>query len=175
MPRDDWGLGPEDDELTDLTDLNDERPRRTAPRQNSRRRTAAPPPTAVSTTVLVGFIVAAITVMITLLLPEHTVLKLPGAWLATVNGVAFLLCGLDKRLAIKRRFRVPGNVILMMALAGGALGTLLSLISFRHKVRKGHFFIKIAAILVVQIMAIYFALYFEIITMDQVLNWLITS
>ncbi len=174
MKHDDWGLGPTDDDLSDLTGMDEETPRRTPRRRTGRKRgTPQPQPTAFSSTVLTGFIIIALTVMVTLLLPQHTPLKIPGAWLATLNVIAFLTCGLDKRLAIKHRFRIPGNVILLLAIAGGALGTLLSLIGFHHKVRRGHFFIKIAAILVVQIMAIYFALYFQIITVNQALAYLV--
>lgn len=127
-----------------------------------------------SSTVLTGFILFAITIMIALLLPKYTPLTEISAWLATVNVIGFLTGGLDKRLAIKKRFRIPGKVILALALAGGALGILLSLLVFRHKVKKGHFFIKIAAILLVQIVAVYFLWYFQVITIEQAMPWLIS-
>jgi uncharacterized membrane protein YsdA (DUF1294 family) len=128
-----------------------------------------------SSTVLIGFILFAITIMIALLLPKYTPLKEISAWLATVNVIGFLTGGLDKRLAIKKRFRIPGKVILALAFAGGALGILLSLLSFRHKVKKGHFFIKIAAILFVQLIAVYFLWYFQVITIEQAMPWLISD
>ncbi|GAK51198.1 predicted membrane protein [Candidatus Moduliflexus flocculans] len=130
------------------------------------------PPSAVSSTVLSGFLVFGLSVMIALLLPKYTALTPLSGWLATINAMGLLVCGFDKRQAVNKRFRVPGKVIVAVALTGGALGVLLGLLAFRHKIKTGHFFIQIAAILLVQALAVYFAIYFKVVSMTQVVEWL---
>ncbi len=131
------------------------------------------PPSAVSSTVLSGFLVFGVCIMIALLLPQYTALTPLSGWLATINVMGLLVCGFDKRQAVKRRFRVPGKVIVAVALTGGALGVLLGLLAFRHKVKTGHFFIQIAAILLVQALAVYFAVYLKVVSLAQVIGWLV--
>ena len=130
------------------------------------------PQSAVSSTVLSGFLVFGLGVMIALLLPQYTALTPLSAWLATITILGFLLCGFDKRQAVKKRFRVPGKVILAVALMGGALGVLLGLLAFHHKVKSGHFLIQIAAILLVQALGVYFAVYFKVVSLAQIVAWL---
>lgn len=133
------------------------------------------PQSAVSSTVLSGFLVFGLGVMIALLLPQYTALTPLAAWLATITVTGFLLCGFDKGQAVKKRFRVPGKVIIALALTGGALGVLLGLLAFHHKVKTGHFVIQIAAILLAQALGVYFAIYFKIVSAAQLLAWLMKS
>ena len=130
------------------------------------------PPSPVSSTVLSGFLAFGVCVMIALLLPQYTALTPLAAWLATVNVMAFLICGFDKGQAVKKRFRVPGKVIIALALTGGALGVLLGLLAFHHKVKTGHFVIQIAAILLAQALGVYFAVYFKVVSLAQIVAWL---
>lgn len=126
-----------------------------------------------SSTVLIGFILFAMTLMIALVLPKSTPLTEVSGWGITINLVGFLTGALDKRLAIKKRFRIPGKVMLALAIAGGAFGLLLSLLAFRHKIKKGHFFIKVTAIMIVQALIFYFLWYFQILSVEQAMRWLI--
>ena len=132
-----------------------------------------PQQNAFSSTVLTGFILFAVTLMAALLLPQYTSLTILAAWLLSLNLIAFLTTGFDKRQAVKRRFRIPDKVILACALAGGGPGVLLGLLGFHHKIRTGHFFIKIVAILLAQLLAVYCAVYFQVIPMARLLGWLI--
>lgn len=73
-------------------------------------------------------------------------------YLIAVNFVAFVMYGLDKVRAIKGLWRVPERVLLKVSLLGGALGSLLGMLLFRHKIRKWKFILLISAMLILQIM-----------------------
>lgn len=60
--------------------------------------------------------------------------------LAGINVIAFALMGWDKRLAeTNARSRIPERTLLLLALCGGALGTLIGQQLFRHKTKKQPF------------------------------------
>ena len=77
------------------------------------------------------------------------------AWLVSMNGMALLLYGYDKRQAVVVRTRVPELVLHAAALFGGSPGALLGQRLFRHKTRKRRFQIAYAAIVVLQAAALY--------------------
>lgn len=60
-------------------------------------------------------------------------------YLIIVNIIAFLVCFLDKKLAIKKRRRVPESYLLVISLIGGCYGFLIAMYLFRHKTRKFKF------------------------------------
>ena len=62
-----------------------------------------------------------------------------GAYLLVMNLATFILFGVDKHRAIRRRYRIPEFVLLMPSLLGGALGGMLGMYAFRHKVRRWYF------------------------------------
>ena len=72
------------------------------------------------------------------------------AYLGALNGVAFILCGLDKSVAGSAALRTPERVLLGLALVGGTIGLLLGMNLFRHKTRKAQFQFKIFIVLVLQ-------------------------
>ena len=79
----------------------------------------------------------------------------PGyAWLISINAIALLLYGHDKRRAIVGRTRVPEIALHGTALLGGSPGTLLGQQLFRHKTRKLSFQAVFAAIVLLQIVAV---------------------
>lgn len=59
--------------------------------------------------------------------------------LASINVIAFLAFGWDKRLAETHQRRIPERTLLALALFGGALGALLGQQLFRHKTQKQPF------------------------------------
>jgi uncharacterized membrane protein YsdA (DUF1294 family) len=77
------------------------------------------------------------------------------AWLIGVNAVTVLLYGYDKRQAIVGRSRVPEAGLHMAALLGGSPGALFGQGLFRHKTQKLRFRMVFAAIVLVQMVAIY--------------------
>lgn len=76
-------------------------------------------------------------------------------YLSAVNGIAFLLTGIDKWLAVHQKNRIPERLLLLFVLAGGTLGALLGMLFFRHKTSKISFLWKFYGILILQILAVY--------------------
>lgn len=56
-------------------------------------------------------------------------------YLAGMSLLAFLLCGIDKRKARKKRWRIPEKTLFLVSGLGGAFGFLLGMFLFHHKTR----------------------------------------
>lgn len=84
--------------------------------------------------------------------------KLLLFWLAAVNLLAFVLCGLDKRYAKRGRWRIPERTLIGCAVAGGSAGLLLGMYLFRHKTKHPKFYIGVPAILLVELAAAWYFL-----------------
>lgn len=76
------------------------------------------------------------------------------SYLIILNLAAFLLCGLDKRKAVRGRWRIPEKTLLLAAAFGGSAGLLCGMYLFRHKTRHKAFTIGVPLILAVQIGAV---------------------
>ena len=76
------------------------------------------------------------------------------AYLVSINAIALLLYGYDKRQAVVGGFRVPELVLHLGALAGGSPAALVAQGLFRHKTRKFRFQVVFAAIILLQIAAV---------------------
>ena len=72
-------------------------------------------------------------------------------YLLLINAVAFVLMLVDKRKAIKNRWRIPERTLILSALFGGSIGALLGMDTFRHKTKHLKFTLGIPAILIAQI------------------------
>jgi len=59
-----------------------------------------------------------------------------------INLIAYLIYMIDKRKAIKNRYRVSEQFLLILVVGGGTIGSLLSMIINRHKIKKISFIIK---------------------------------
>ena len=78
-------------------------------------------------------------------------------WLAVANVTAFLLFGLDKWKAKRKRLdrdvmRIPERTLIGWALAGGSVGAILGMRLFRHKTRKAKFAVGLPLILFGQVL-----------------------
>lgn len=62
------------------------------------------------------------------------------------STVALVLCGMDKRRAVRRRWRIPEKVLFGVSAAGGAPGFLAGMLLFRHKTRHWSFKLGIPAL-----------------------------
>lgn len=83
-------------------------------------------------------------------------------YIISISMVSFLLYAYDKALALKTHkniSRVSENKLLLSTLIGGTIGSALSMLLFRHKIKKMTFIIKFLLILIVQIILI--ILYFK--------------
>lgn len=68
---------------------------------------------------------------------------------AAVNLYVFLLYGSDKRLAVKKKWRISEKA-LMTAAVFGIIGAAAGMVFFRHKIRKPKFYIGIPVIFVLE-------------------------
>ena len=73
------------------------------------------------------------------------------SYLVLANLVAFAMYGIDKRRAIKNKWRIPEKRLLLAALFGGAPGALWGMILFHHKTKKARFFLTVPVLFVLQV------------------------
>lgn len=72
-------------------------------------------------------------------------------YMLIINIVAFIAYGIDKRKAVKNRFRISEATLLSLALIGGSVGALFGMYAFRHKTKKWYFKFGVPMILLLQI------------------------
>ncbi len=77
-------------------------------------------------------------------------------FLLIANLITFIAYGMDKRKAVKDRWRIPEKTLLLMGLCFGSVGQLLGMKVFRHKTTKWYFWFCGMASLALQIVAIYY-------------------
>jgi|LGVF01.1.fsa_nt_gb uncharacterized membrane protein YsdA (DUF1294 family) len=66
-----------------------------------------------------------------------------------INLVAFLAMVIDKMKAVNQKWRIKENSLHLLSFAGGVFGTIISMITLRHKIRKSGFvFITFLALLI---------------------------
>jgi uncharacterized membrane protein YsdA (DUF1294 family) len=75
-------------------------------------------------------------------------LFLIGIWILTPGVVGFLVVGIDKAKAIRGKWRVSETALIIIALAGGALGVGAGLVVFHHKTSKFRFLVVFVPILI---------------------------
>ncbi|GHO47008.1 hypothetical protein KSX_51710 [Ktedonospora formicarum] len=78
-------------------------------------------------------------------------MKLIIVYFIVLNIVTFVVYGLDKHAAKNRWQRVPENVLLLLAFAGGTPAAYFARNYFRHKTIKRPFINRLRLILIVQI------------------------
>ena len=72
-------------------------------------------------------------------------------YLVIINIVTFLLFGIDKRRAIKNKWRISEAMLLISSLIGGVIGGLFGMSVFHHKTKKIKFRILMPLILMLHI------------------------
>lgn len=82
--------------------------------------------------------------------------KLILLYLLIVNALGFLLMLVDKRKAQKNLWRIPESTLFLIAAVGGSIGSLAGMYKFRHKTKHVKFVLGIPAILIAQIVVVYF-------------------
>ena len=76
-------------------------------------------------------------------------------FLLITNLITFIVFGIDKRKAVKGRWRIQEKTLLLMGLVFGSVGQLLGMKVFRHKTNKWYFWFCGMLSLAVQIVIIY--------------------
>lgn len=79
-------------------------------------------------------------------------MKLLYFYLLLMNAIGLLLMLIDKRKAIKNKWRISEATLLAVAIAGGSIGSIAGMHFFRHKTRNLKFSIGLPAILTIQIL-----------------------
>ncbi len=74
-------------------------------------------------------------------------------YLFLINAAAFVLMLADKHKARKNLWRIPEATLLLVAVFGGSIGSLLGMYAFRHKTRHLAFTVGIPVILAMQVIA----------------------
>lgn len=86
-------------------------------------------------------------------------LKVVFAYIIVINVIAFILYGIDKERAIKRRWRVSEKTLLGAAMLGGSLGAILGMYGFHHKTKHWRFRILVPLFLLLHIVIILWMLF----------------
>lgn len=76
-------------------------------------------------------------------------------YLLLVNIIAFILYGIDKFLAIKKKYRIPESNLIFISFIGGALGSIFGMYIFHHKTKKNKFKILIPLSVILWILIFY--------------------
>jgi uncharacterized membrane protein YsdA (DUF1294 family) len=76
-------------------------------------------------------------------------------YLLLINIVTFLAFAIDKRRAVKRKWRIPEKTLLGLSLIGGSAGSLIAMYLFRHKIRKSAFAYGLPIMLLAHIIVIW--------------------
>ena len=83
------------------------------------------------------------------------------AYLLIVNAIAFLLMLIDKQKAKKKKWRIPEATLMSFAAIGGSIGALMGMYTFHHKTLHKKFTLGIPAILLLQMAAAVYWIYFQ--------------
>ena len=71
-----------------------------------------------------------------------------------INIIGFFSMLIDKRRAIKNKWRIPEKTLFFFAIIGGSIGSNLGMRLFRHKTKHWYFVYGMPAILLLQIVII---------------------
>lgn len=77
------------------------------------------------------------------------------AYVLIINFCGFVLCGWDKRKAVKHQWRVPERDFFILALVGAGPGILAGMYTFRHKTRHRKFTIGIPVMILIDCTVIF--------------------
>ena len=79
-------------------------------------------------------------------------------YLLIINLIGLLIMFIDKKKAIKGKWRIPEKTLMLIALFGGSIGTIIGMHIFRHKTKQLKFIIGFPTILITQIILIVYFL-----------------
>ncbi|MGP4108355.1 DUF1294 domain-containing protein [Virgibacillus sp. L01] len=80
-------------------------------------------------------------------------------FLIGVNAIAFILMGIDKKKAIRHKYRIPERTFWGLAILGGAIGALLGMKRYRHKTKHRLFVIGMPTLIVIHIILFVYLTY----------------
>ena len=77
-------------------------------------------------------------------------------YMLVMSIAGFISMGVDKRRAAKGKWRVSEAALFVIALIGGALGSVIGMRVFRHKTKHWYFVVFMPLIMIIQIALIVF-------------------
>lgn len=81
-----------------------------------------------------------------------------ASYIIIINVIAFILMGIDKRKAIKHKWRVSEKTLWITAIIGGSVGSIIGMRMFSHKTKHRQFTVGMPFILIIQVVALFFLL-----------------
>ena len=81
-------------------------------------------------------------------------------YLMIVNVLVFLMYGMDKRKAKKKKWRIPESSLIFSAFLGGAFGALFGMQLFHHKTRHMQFRVMVPISVILWVGIIVYAFWF---------------
>ena len=79
------------------------------------------------------------------------IMQIAGLYLLLINGVGYLLMGIDKRRAKRGAWRISEKSLFLPPLLGGTVGAILGMRVFHHKTKHWYFRYGLPALLVFQL------------------------
>lgn len=76
------------------------------------------------------------------------------AYLVIVNLAGLISMYIDKRRAIKNKWRIPEKTLFLIAIIGGSIGSISGMHLFRHKTKHWYFKYGMPAILICQVIIV---------------------
>lgn len=71
-------------------------------------------------------------------------------YLMIINLIAFLAMGVDKRKAVKHKWRIPEKTLMMFSVLGGSLGMFIGMQLFRHKTKHTLFVVGVPLVFIIE-------------------------
>lgn len=75
-------------------------------------------------------------------------------YIIVINLIGFFSMWLDKRKAVKGRWRIPEKTLFLITAIGGGVGTTIGMFVFRHKTQKLNFVIGFPFITILEIIGL---------------------
>ena len=78
-------------------------------------------------------------------------LKIVLIYLVVINGVTFVVYGIDKYKAVRSKWRIPESTLIGLAVVGGSIGAWIGMKFWHHKTLHAKFWFGIPIILIAQV------------------------
>lgn len=70
-------------------------------------------------------------------------------YIVLINSITFMVYGADKNRARNKQWRIPELTLILLCLIGGAIGGLISMVIYKHKLSKKRFYIGVPLIIII--------------------------
>ena len=77
-------------------------------------------------------------------------------YILIINLLAFLIMGIDKKLAIEKKQRISEQTLFTFALLLGSIGIISGMFKFRHKTKKLKFQVLVPVCIILNILSIWY-------------------